>query len=111
MRSSPFLYHLEGEGFCIIRRSVSKTDKNDARALAFFMSKGLLPRARAKSPAHAEVMSLVHSREKLVQLRVALQNKVHAIMVAHGLKARKETLGTPAGFEREVLSQNWSPAI
>ncbi len=32
--------------FQVIRKSVSKTDKNDARALAFFLSKDMLPETR-----------------------------------------------------------------
>ena len=35
--------------FQVIRKSVSKTDKNDARALAFFLSKDMLPETRLKS--------------------------------------------------------------
>jgi transposase len=34
--------------FSVIKQSVSKTDRNDARALAQFLSKGLLPSSRVK---------------------------------------------------------------
>ena len=34
--------------FQVIRRSVKKTDKNDARALATFLSKDMLPETRLK---------------------------------------------------------------
>lgn len=32
--------------FEVVRRSVNKTDKHDARAIAFFLSKGMLPEAK-----------------------------------------------------------------
>ena len=35
--------------FTVIRKSVSKTDKNDARTLAFYLSKDMLPKSRRKS--------------------------------------------------------------
>ena len=35
--------------FEVIRRSVKKTDKHDARTLAYFLSKDMLPEARMKS--------------------------------------------------------------
>jgi transposase len=45
--------------FEVIKQSVSKTDKNDAPRLAQFLSKGLLPEARMKTQAHAQLSSLV----------------------------------------------------
>lgn len=35
--------------FQVIRKSVKKTDRNDARALALFLSKDMLPETRLKS--------------------------------------------------------------
>ena len=34
--------------FGVIRKSVKKTDRNDARALAFFLSKDMLPETRSR---------------------------------------------------------------
>ncbi len=75
--------------FDVIRRSVNKTDKNDARALAFFLSKGMLPRARVKEKAHREVASLVETRDRLVKLRTVLLNKIHGLLNAQGIKIKK----------------------
>jgi transposase len=44
--------------FKVISQSASKTDRNDARALAQFLSLGLLPSARVKDEQHAQVKSL-----------------------------------------------------
>lgn len=84
--------------FDVIRRSVNKTDKNDARALAFFLSKGMLPRARVKEKAHREVASLVETRDRLVKLRTVLLNKIHGLLNAQGVKIKKESLGSAKGL-------------
>jgi transposase len=85
--------------FQVIRKSVSKTDRNDARALAFFLSKDMLPEARVKAKAHEQLASLAHTRDKLVKLRTALINKVHGILGRHGLKAAKAKLTTVRGLK------------
>lgn len=89
--------------FDVIRRSVSKTDKNDARALAFFLSKEMLPRARVKEKAHREVASLVETRDRMVKLRTVLLNKIHGLLNAQGIKLKKESLSSQKGLQR-VLS-------
>jgi len=78
--------------FEVIRRSASKTDRNDARALAFFLSKDMLPQTRPRSTAEAELGSLVHSRDVLVKQRTMLLNKIHALFARHGWKLGKEGL-------------------
>lgn len=80
--------------FEVIRRSVSKTDRNDARALAFFLSKDMLPATRLRSTAEAELGSLVHTRDVLVKQRTMLLNKVHALFTRQGWKLKKEGLAS-----------------
>jgi len=95
--------------FDVIRRSVSKTDKNDARALAFFLSKEMLPRARIKKKVHREVASLVETRDRIVKLRTVLLNKIHGLLNAHGIKLKKESLGSEKGLQR-ALGHNFDRA-
>ena len=42
--------------FMTIRKSVKKTDKHDAKMLALFLSKGMLPEARMKQKENAELV-------------------------------------------------------
>ncbi len=93
----------------VIRRSVKKTDKHDARAIARFLSKDRLPEARIKSDAHVQLSSLITTRDQLVKLRVALLGKVHGLFVRHGLKVRREVLTSQAGFTRAVAGHDWNP--
>ncbi len=76
--------------FQVIRKSVKKTDKNDARALALFLSKDMLPETRLKSTEHAQLASITQTRDLLVKQRTRLLNKIHALYNRHGIKMKKE---------------------
>jgi transposase len=95
--------------FEVIRRSVKKTDKHDARAIALFLSKDMLPEARQKEERHEQLRSLIGTRDQLVKLRVALIGKVHGLFVRHGHKVKREVLTSQIGFTREVEQVTWSP--
>lgn len=96
--------------FGVIKQSVSKTDRNDARALAQFLCKGLLPASRVKDELHAQINSLAQTRDRLVKLRTALLNKVHAHLKAHGRESRKEAYDHPGNL-RKVLREQWSASV
>ena len=80
--------------FQVIRKSVKKTDRNDARALAFFLSKDMLPETRVKTRAESELASLTQTRDLLVKQRTRLLNKIHALHNRHGIKLKKEGLSS-----------------
>jgi transposase len=73
--------------FEVIRRSVKKTDRHDARTLAYFLSKDMLPEARMKSKEDAQLHSLAGTRDKLVKQRTALVNKIYNVLNRHGLSS------------------------
>lgn len=89
--------------FQVISRSVKKTDEHDAKVLAEFLSKGMLPEVRMKDEVHARVASLAQTRDKLVKLRTTLKNKVNNLLAARGILIRKESLGSEKGLA-EVLT-------
>lgn len=80
--------------FKVIRQSVKKTDPHDARALALYLSKNMLPEVRMKDKEHGRLASLTQTRDTLVKLRTALKNKVNNILSARGLNLAKEALGS-----------------
>ena len=80
--------------FGVIRKSVKKTDRNDARALAFFLAKDMLPETRVKTVRESELASLTHTRDLLVKQRTRLLNKIHALHTRHGIKLKKESLSS-----------------
>jgi len=89
--------------FGVISRSVKKTDPNDARLLALYLSKDLLPEVRMKNKQQARVASLTQTRDTLVKQRSALKNKVNNILSARGLNLPKEALSSEKRLN-EVLS-------
>jgi transposase len=80
--------------FKVIRQSVKKTDRNDARALALFLAKDMLPETRAKTQAASELGSLTQTRDLLVKQRTRLLNKIHALHNRHGIRLKRETLAS-----------------
>ncbi len=96
--------------FEIIKKSFKKTDKNDAAALARFLSQGQLPSSRMKDELHAEVNSLANTRDKFVKLRTILLNKIHAHLKGAGYESRKEAYDHPRNLKK-VLSLDWSVAM
>ncbi|MDR1982747.1 MAG: IS110 family transposase [Holosporaceae bacterium] len=94
--------------FNVIRSSIKKTDKNDARAIAFFLSKDMLPEARVKSSLHQQLLGIAQTRDQLVKTRVALLNKVYGMLNGHGLKIKKEQLTSIKGFEKAIAFEGLS---
>lgn len=88
--------------FDVISKSVKKTDAHDARTLATFLAKDLLPEVRMKAPQQARIASLAQTRDKLVKLRTTLKNKINNLLAARGLLIRKESLASEKGLA-EVL--------
>jgi len=96
--------------FKVISHSVKKTDRNDARTLALYLSKDMLPEVRMKDKTHAQLASLTQTRDKLVKLRTSLKNKVNNILSAHGVNLRKEALSSEKGLDR-VLGMKFDPIV
>lgn len=96
--------------FEVITKSVNKTDKHDARTLAYFLSKDMLPKARQKDEQTAQLHSLAETRDKLVKQRTALVNKIHNILNSHGLKWKKETLTSEKGL-KSIEAFEWEPIV
>lgn len=96
--------------FKVIRDSVKKTDPHDARALALYLSKGMLPEVRMKDKLHAQLASLTQTRDTLVKQRTALKNKVNNILSAHGINLRKEALTGDAALE-QVLGMKFDAIV
>lgn len=96
--------------FKLIRQSVKKTDPHDARTLAFYLSKDMLPEVRMKDTLHAQLASLTQTRDTLVKQRTALKNKVNNILSAHGINLRKESLASDVGLDR-VLGMTFDAIV
>jgi transposase len=96
---------VDANQFRVISQSVKKTDPNDARNLALYLAKGLLPEVRMKDQQHAQVASLTQTRDRLVKLRTALKNKVNNLLSARGIELEKEELSSEKGLTRVLAKQ------
>ena len=84
--------------FKVISTSTKKTDKHDAKILAEFLENDL----------QAKISSLTQTREKLVQLRTVLKNKVNNLLAANFIVLKREELSTETGL-RKALSFHFDP--
>jgi transposase len=91
--------------FRVISQSVKKSDTNDARNLALYLAKGLLPEVRMKEKQQAQVASLTQTRDRLVKLRTALKNKVNNLLSARGIELEKEELSSEKGLRRALTME------
>src|SRR5579884_2715573 len=94
--------------FRVISESVKKTDTNDARALALFLSKAMLPEVRLKDKSRLEIASLAQTRDSLVRLRTALKNKINGILSARGMNLKREALASDRRLEA-ILKMKFEP--
>ena len=86
--------------FKVIVDSSKKTDKADAELLAFYLSKGMLPEVVMKDEYSSQIKSLCNTRDKLVKLRTALKNKIHNILLAHGIISKREDFSSEKGLKK-----------
>jgi transposase len=86
--------------FKVIAGSVKKTDENDAKVIAKYLRHGLLPEVRQMSKENRELKSLIKTRDKLVNLRRGLKNKIHNILNDNGIVSQKEMFSSEKSLER-----------
>ena len=96
--------------FRVISQSVKKTDPNDARNLALYLEKDLLPEVRMKDKAQAQLASLTQTRDTLVKLRTSLKNKINNILSAYGVNLEREALSSEKKLN-EVLAMKFDAMV
>jgi len=75
--------------FKVIRTSTKKTDKHDAHALAYYLSKDMLPTVRQKDERYRRIESLARTRSCLVKQRTMLFNQAHNLMCGIGYATKR----------------------
>jgi transposase len=83
--------------FKLISQSVKKTDKNDARMLAEYLSKDMLPIARLRSETDSQIINLIETRDMLVTSNTAFKNQIHNIFVKLGIKLIRKDIRSERG--------------
>jgi len=85
--------------FQVITRSVKKTDRHDARALALHLEKDMLPTVRLKEKEAGQLAALVSTRDTLVKQRTTLKNKINNRFAMYGKPIAREALSSEKGLE------------
>jgi transposase len=78
--------------FQIVNESVKKTDRHDARTLAEFLEKDMLPESILCSQESEDIRRLLKSRSVLVKALVSLKNQVHSLLLGYGIESRRGQL-------------------
>lgn len=74
--------------FKVVNLSTKKTDKNDAKTLAYFLSRDMIPQSHLCTAEMEGIRRILKSRSLMVQDAVALKNQAHAILLAYGIITR-----------------------
>ncbi len=86
--------------FKIITQSVKKTDKHDARTLAEFLEKDMIPESHLCSQVSENIRRILKSRAILVKAQVALKNQIHGLLMGYGIETKKGQLQSKKERER-----------
>ncbi|MDQ5922184.1 MAG: transposase [Pseudomonadota bacterium] len=84
--------------FRVIATSCNKTDENDARVLAEFLAKDMLPTSKTKDIHLMHLQSSIDTRAILIKQKTMLKNEIHAIFVQNGLKLKSSLLESNKGL-------------
>jgi len=80
----------------LIASSRVKTDNRDTLVLARLLAAGLIPAVWVPPLPVRELRTLVAQRERLIRQRTQVRNRLHAILLAHGLVPPPGDLFAPA---------------
>ena len=61
-----------------------------------------------KDETQSQLHSLCQTRQKLVEQRTGLMNKLHNLCVAHGLKEKREAFASEKGLVEVLQREVWS---
>jgi transposase len=78
--------------FKVVNESVKKTDKHDARTLAEFLEKDMLPESVLCSQESEDLRRVLKSRSILVQSIVSIKNQVHGALLGYGIETKRGQL-------------------
>lgn len=80
-----------------------KTDRNDAAHLLELLLTGRFPRLWIRSAPERDARQLLRHRHKLVGMRTAVQNQLHALAMSEGVCRRKKLWSARGRAELEKL--------
>lgn len=89
--------------FKVVNESVKKTDKRDARTLAEFLEKDMLPESKLCSQESEDIRRIVKSRSLLVKTLVSLKNQIHGLLLGYGIESQRGQLQSKKERQRILV--------
>lgn len=78
--------------FKVVNESVKKTDKHDARTLAEFLEKDMLPESRLCSQMSEDLRRVLKTRSITVKAVVGIKNQIHGLLLGYGIETKRGEL-------------------
>jgi len=75
--------------FKVVNESVKKTDKHDAKTLAEFLEKDMLPESQLCSQMNEDMRRVLKSRQTLVRAAVSIKNQLHGMLLGYGIETKR----------------------
>ncbi|MDY7029523.1 MAG: IS110 family transposase [Spirochaetota bacterium] len=89
--------------FKVVNESVKKTDKHDARTLAEFLEKDMLPESRLCSQTSEDIRRVLKTRAIAVKAVVGIKNQIHGLLLGYGIETKRGQLQSKKERQR-ILS-------
>jgi len=89
--------------FKVVNESVKKTDKHDARTLAEFLEKDILPESRICSQTSEDIRRVLKTRSIAVKALVGIKNQIHGLLLGYGIETKRGELQSKKERQR-ILS-------
>ena len=78
--------------FKVVNESVKKTDKHDAKTLAEFLEKDMLPESVLCSQESEDLRRVLKTRSLLVKTTVSVKNQIHGLLLGYGIESKRGQL-------------------
>lgn len=89
--------------FKVVNESVKKTDKHDARTLAEFLEKDMLPESRLCSQTSEDIRRVLKTRSITVKAIVGIKNQVHGLLLGYGIETKRGELQSKKERQRILV--------
>jgi transposase len=88
--------------FKVVNETINKTDKRDAKTIAEFLLKDIIPEARLCSEGSELLRRLVSIRKVMVGTKVKMKNQIHGILLGMGIKTKNGQLNSIKGRHKII---------
>jgi len=89
--------------FKVVNESVKKTDKHDARTLAEFLEKDMLPESCLCSQTSEDIRRVLKTRSITVKALVGIKNQIHGLLLGYGIETKRGELQSKKERQRILV--------